>query len=166
MSTYGYLGQGVAIYEPVLILKPEVVRLADGTRLDSFIKIEGGQGVDIGAYVHISSFCHVNIGGGRVYLGDFSALASGARILGGSNQPDAITMSAAAPPHMQHVTRAVTRLGPYAFLGAGATLMPGVSVGEGAVIGAGAVVTKDVPAWEIWAGVPAKKIGERQHGGQ
>jgi len=32
---------------------------------------------------------------------------------------------------------------------------------DGAVIGAGAVVTKDVPAWEIWAGNPAKQIGVR-----
>ena len=36
--------------------------------------------------------------------------------------------------------------------------MPGVTIGEGAVVGAGALVTKDVPAWSLVAGVPAKVI--------
>lgn len=36
-----------------------------------------------------------------------------------------------------------------------------VKIGDGAVIGAGAVVTHDVGSYEIWAGVPAKKIGQR-----
>lgn len=40
----------------------------------------------------------------------------------------------------------------------GAMIMPGVTVGEGAVVGAGALVTKDVPAWSLVAGVPAKVI--------
>ena len=44
-------------------------------------------------------------------------------------------------------------------LGLGAIVIPRMTVGEGARIGAGAVVTKDVPAGEIWVGVPAKKIG-------
>jgi len=48
------------------------------------------------------------------------------------------------------------------WLGAGVTVMPGVAVGKGAVIGANAVVTKDVPDYEIRAGVPAIKIGERE----
>jgi acetyltransferase-like isoleucine patch superfamily enzyme len=48
------------------------------------------------------------------------------------------------------------------WLGAGVTVMPGVTIHTGAVIGAGSVVTKDVSAYEIWAGVPAKKIGERK----
>ncbi len=39
-----------------------------------------------------------------------------------------------------------------------ATIMPGVTIGEGAIVGAGALVTKDVPAWTIVAGVPAKVI--------
>jgi len=36
-------------------------------------------------------------------------------------------------------------------------------IGDGAVIGAGSVVTKSIPTMEIWAGVPARKIGSRNH---
>ena len=45
-----------------------------------------------------------------------------------------------------------------AHIGIGAIIMPGVTIGEGAVIGAGAVVTKDIPAYSIAVGVPAKVI--------
>lgn len=37
-------------------------------------------------------------------------------------------------------------------------VMPGVTVGEGAVVGAGSLVTKDIPAWTIAAGRPAKVL--------
>jgi phosphonate metabolism protein (transferase hexapeptide repeat family) len=47
------------------------------------------------------------------------------------------------------------------WIGHGATILPGVSIGNGAVIGAGAVVSKDVPAWTIVGGVPAKTIRRR-----
>lgn len=40
----------------------------------------------------------------------------------------------------------------------GTTVMPGVTIGEGAVTGTGALITKDVPAWTIVAGVPAKVL--------
>lgn len=40
----------------------------------------------------------------------------------------------------------------------GAIIMPGVTIGQGAVVGAGSLVTKDVPAWTIVAGVPARVI--------
>ena len=45
-----------------------------------------------------------------------------------------------------------------AHIGIGAIIMPGVTIGEGAVIGAGAVVTRNVPAYCVAAGVPAKVI--------
>lgn len=45
-----------------------------------------------------------------------------------------------------------------AWIGAGATILPGVTVGENSIVAAGAVVTKDVPANTIVGGVPAKII--------
>ncbi len=44
------------------------------------------------------------------------------------------------------------------WIGQGAMIMPGVTVGVGAVIGAGAIVTKDVAAYSVTAGVPARHI--------
>lgn len=47
------------------------------------------------------------------------------------------------------------------WLGVGATLIKGANLGEGVVIAARAVVNKTVPDYEIWGGVPARKLGER-----
>ncbi|WP_029351617.1 DapH/DapD/GlmU-related protein [Bosea sp. 117] len=55
-----------------------------------------------------------------------------------------------------HVT-----IGHDVWIGHGAVILPGRGVGDGAVVAAGAVVTKDVPAYAIVAGVPAKVVRPR-----
>lgn len=50
------------------------------------------------------------------------------------------------------------KIGNHVFIGANATILPGVTVGDYAVIGAGSVVTHDVPAGTVVAGVPARAI--------
>ena len=52
-------------------------------------------------------------------------------------------------------------IGDRAWIGYRAIILPGIKIGEGAVVGAGAVVTKDVDAFAIVAGNPARKVGER-----
>jgi phosphonate metabolism protein (transferase hexapeptide repeat family) len=47
------------------------------------------------------------------------------------------------------------------WIGHGAVIMPGISIGNGAIVGANSVVTKDVPAYAIVAGVPAKPLRQR-----
>ena len=54
-------------------------------------------------------------------------------------------------------TRPVT-IGRGAWLGARVIVLKGVNIGEGAVIGAGSVVTRDVPAWSVAGGNPARVI--------
>jgi len=49
----------------------------------------------------------------------------------------------------------------YVFIGTRAMILPGVIVGEGAVVAAGAVVTKNVDAYTVVGGVPARVIGVR-----
>ena len=47
------------------------------------------------------------------------------------------------------------------WIGANATVLKGVTIGKGAVVAAGAIVTKDIPAYEVWGGIPAKFIKKR-----
>jgi acetyltransferase-like isoleucine patch superfamily enzyme len=52
-------------------------------------------------------------------------------------------------------------IGEDVWIGANCVIMPGIVIGKGAIIGAGSVVNKNVGAYEIWAGLPAKKIKDR-----
>lgn len=52
-------------------------------------------------------------------------------------------------------------IGNHVWIGYRAIILPGISIGDGAVVGAGSVVTRDVEAYSIVAGNPARKIGER-----
>ena len=55
---------------------------------------------------------------------------------------------------------APVRIANRAWLGFNVAVLPGVTVGEGAVVGACSVVTRDVPAWTIAAGNPARVLRE------
>ncbi len=52
----------------------------------------------------------------------------------------------------------------YAFIGTRAMILPGVTVHRGGIVAAGAIVTKDVEVMSIVAGIPARKIGDRNPG--
>lgn len=153
------VGAGVEVYAEALLLKPEAMVLGDGVRVDDFCRLEGGAGLVVGAHVHISSFSSV-FGGGRCLIGDGVGIAQGARVVTGSDQADAV-MSAVAPPEWRHVESSTCVLDHLSFLAVNAVVLPGCTVGVGAIVAAGSVLRGSVPPWEVWAGVPARRVSVR-----
>lgn len=108
---------------------------------------------------HEYSFVNIDcIVGPRVTLGRYAMLAPEVVIIGGDHRIDVAgtPILFSGRPEL-----AKTVIGADAWIGFRAIVMAGVSIGRGAIVAAGAVVTKDVPPYEIHAGVPARKIGER-----
>jgi acetyltransferase-like isoleucine patch superfamily enzyme len=66
---------------------------------------------------------------------------------------------AGVPMSEQQLVGSPVRISSNVWIGAGAIILKGVTIGSGAVIAAGAVVTRDIRAYEIAAGVPARVVG-------
>ncbi len=155
------LAKTAEMFDPVMMVNPGLISIDEHSRVDSFVKMEGGLGLTIGKHVHIASFAHIGIGGGTTIIGDFCNVSSGGRVISAVPCDEAESHSAAAPEGMHPVEKRTTTMKPYSSVLSNATVLAGVTLHEGAVLAAGGVATHDIPAWEIWAGVPAKFLRKR-----
>lgn len=103
--------------------------------------------VNIGKNVVVMPGCLMMSAGG-ITIEDGAMIAANVQLI--SNNHDLY--------ERQVITCKPVHIGKNAWVGAGATILPGVTVGDNAVVGAGSVVTKDVEADTIVAGNPAKFI--------
>jgi len=108
----------------------------------------------------ISSKAYFDPGQGGITIGDEVVISHYARVLTHDFSLDRIAHHRGeVDDRLELVRMAEVRIGAHVFIGMGATIMPGVTLGECSIVGAGAVVTKDVPAFAIVGGVPARQIG-------
>ena len=114
-----------------------------------------GPSILVGDGVFLGRGCEFNIHVGLT-IGPLARLASGCKLIDHDHDLPPV----GRPMGGSGLEGPIT-IGRDAWLGANVVVLRGVSVGDGAVVAAGAVVTKDVPPHEIWAGVPAKRIGRR-----
>lgn len=137
------LGREVMLFEHVRLLLGEIdARLELGNRVI----------INVGCYVS---------GEGGLLVEDDAMLGAQVRLLSAGHAIHGHDPVVARNP----ITHGAIRIGRGAWIAAGATVLEGVQVGEGAVVGAGSVVTRDVPAFAIAVGNPARVIGYRQgHG--
>ncbi len=113
------------------------------------------------------------LNGRKVYLGERNVVNAGClldgrryRICIGNDVsigPEATILTLGHDPHSAHFLDrgGDVIIGNHVWIAYRAVILPGVSIGDGAVVAAGAVVTRDIEPYAIMAGVPARKIGER-----
>lgn len=142
----------------VLIFHPENVELGRNVYVGHYSILKGyyENRLEIGDETWIGQQCFIHAAGG-VRIGKQVGIGPGVKILSSQHTEAGREVAIFNAP----VELAPVVIGDGADIGVGAIIMPGVSIGEGAQIGAGAVVTRDIPAFAVAAGSPAKVMRER-----
>jgi acetyltransferase-like isoleucine patch superfamily enzyme len=159
------LGKDVLISTKVSFYNAANIEIGDYSRIDDFCVLSAGEGgICIGRHVHIAVFCSL-IGKGRIDLADYSNLSSRVSIYSSNDDYTGEFMTnPTVPPQFTNVTHAPVRVGRHAVIGAGSVVLPGVTLHEGAGVGALSLVKKDCQRFGMYAGSPARQIGNRSMG--
>jgi acetyltransferase-like isoleucine patch superfamily enzyme len=137
------------------------------------LRLAGERDITVGTGVLFSAGCWLNAIGGAIMIGDGSSFSGDCVISAAKSvtigrevlvargvhigDHDHAFVDSSQPVMNQGIANAApVTIGDGAWIGHSAVILAGVSVGAGAVIAAGAVVTRDVPAYSLAAGVPAR----------
>jgi galactoside O-acetyltransferase len=156
------LGENVQVSELASLHGVARISLGSHVRIDDFCVLSAGEGgIALGSQVHIAPFCAL-VGAGRITLEDFSGLAARVSLYSSSDDYTGVHLTnPTVPPAYTGVKHADVRLGRHAIVGAGSVILPGVILGEGVAIGALSLVNRSCEPFGIFAGTPARRVGDR-----
>lgn len=152
---------GIQVHETAIV--DEGAHIGDSTRIWHWVHVSSG--------ARIGSGCSL---GQNVYIGNKVIIGNNVKIQNNVSVYDNVILEddvfcgpSMVFTNVYNPRSAITRKDEYrdtlvkrgATLGANCTIVCGVTIGEHAFIGAGAVITKDVPAYALMMGVPAKQVG-------
>lgn len=154
-------GRNVIIGKTVRIRYPELVEIGDNVIIDDFTYISAQ--LKIFNNVHISAGCKI-IGGRNAFveMSEFSTLAPNVILSAGSDDYTGGIATPMVPMEFKgEVVIGNIVLRKHCIVGAGSVVLPNVTFNEGACVGALSLANKDLEAWVLYAGIPAKKIKTR-----
>lgn len=155
-------GKDVLISKKCSIYAPEKISVGNNVRIDDFCIISGN--VTLGSNVHISAYSAL-YGAEGIEFKDYSGCSARTTIY--SAIDDFSGDYLIGPIHPKYMTKlkgGKVTIGQYVQLGAHCLVFPNVTIHEGSVVGALSLVTKDIPEWSIYVGIPAKKLRDRSKG--
>lgn len=160
----GGRGAETVLEEGIRIFHPENVFLGTGVYLghDGYLNGYVSGRIQVGDRTWIGPRFYLH-GAGGIEIGMDVGIGPEVRMLTSTHE---LNDDVALPIIDNPLRLAGIRIGDGSDVGIGAVLLPGVTVGKGVQIGAASVVTEDIPDHEIWAGVPARKLGNRARGGK
>ncbi len=150
-------------YQHPSAIVDEGAQIGEGSRVWHFVHVCGGarigQGVSLGQNVFV---------GNKVVIGDHCKIQNNVSVYDGVTLEEGVFCGPSMVfTNVYNPRSLIERKSEYrptlvrrgATLGANCTIVCGVTIGEFAFIGAGAVVNKDVPAYALMVGVPARQVG-------
>lgn len=148
------------IFPHTVLICEKNLYLKDYVRISEYCWVHAGQLTVIGNFVHLGANMSLN-GGGTCIIEDFCGIASGTRMISGSEEIDgSVLIGPMVPLEFRNAVRSKIHLQKHVFLCSNSVVLPGVTIGEGAVVAAGMVVTKDIEPWTI--NIPGKPIKKRE----
>jgi len=112
-------------------------------------------GLVLGDGVTISTGSNIRAAGGIIRIGDLAGIGQQCTLVASNHKIEPGVPRFHTP---WDETRYGIEIGVNVWVGAGCVILPGVRIGDNAVIAAGSVVTGEVPAGQLWGGVPARYI--------
>lgn len=164
-STFKQFGDNSTLAANVRLINPHCITIGNNTsimqhcvlevcvnnRLNRLPLLQIGNNVSLGEYSHITSANSVIIGDG-VLTGRYVLIAD-------NSHGESTMQNMDIPPIQRNVySKGGIVIGDNVWIGDKVTILQNVTIGAGAIIGANAVVTKDVPAYAVVGGNPAKII--------
>jgi len=136
-----------------ILLRMTNLKIGKGSFIMRQVYIMSANKLQIGQYSHVNRGCLLDARGGLT-MGDNVSVSHNVQLLSGGHDAQSSNFIGQFRP---------IKIEDYAWLGAGCIILQGVHIGKGAVVAAGAVVTHDVEDYAIVGGIPARKIGNRNH---
>lgn len=158
-------GKNVFISDKASIYNSGKIEIGNNVRIDDFCILSAGEGgILVGNNVHIACYSSL-IGHEKISLGDYANISSRVSIFSSSDDYSGEQMtSPMIPDEFKSVDHRPVAIGRHVVVGCGSVILPGVSLGEGCALGALSMVKEDCEDFGIYAGIPARKRGERHRG--
>ena len=152
------IGKNVIFEDNVLVFHPENIEIGNNVYIGHNTILKGyyRNAMIIGDDTWIGQFCFFHSAGG-INIGKAVGIGPGVQILTSMHRDDELLK----PILYSDLNFSSVVLEDGCDIGVNSIILPGVLIGEGAIIGAGSVVTKDVKAYTIVAGNPARLLRER-----
>ena len=154
------VGEDVLVSRKASLYGAGNMTLGNHVRIDDFCVLSGR--ITIGSYVHIAAGAMLFGGSYGIIMEDYSGLSSRCVVYAASDDYSGKHMTnPTVPKQYLGVKESAVLIGKHCIIGSGSTILPGAVIEEGCAVGAMSLITKRADAWCIYAGVPAKCIGNR-----
>lgn len=155
-------GSNVLISRKCSIYAPDKISIGNNVRIDDFCVLSGY--ISLGNNVHISAYCAL-YGTEGIEFKDNSGCSARTTIYSAMDDFSGdYLIGPMNPEGTTNVSGGKVTIGRFVQLGAHCLVFPNVTIHEGSIVGALSLVTKNIPEWSIYVGIPAKKLRDRTKG--